>query len=312
LASALVGYEGGGGLTAGEFLAFHVAYGTFIGAIVSVSNTVTHVLSIAVLRERARPILEATPEVTDRGADPGKLEGRVELRNVVFKYRDDGPVILREVNFRAEPGEFIALVGPSGSGKSTLFRLLLGFDTPLSGSVHFDGQDLSGLDIHAVRRQLGVVLQNGRVNAGSVFENVATGTNVTLTDAWNAARAAGFAEDVEAMPTGMHTMVSEGGTNLSGGQRQRLLIARALVHAPRVLLLDEATSALDNRTQAVVSESLGRLLETRIVIAHRLSTIWNADRIYVIDGGRVVQVGTFAELAREVGLFSRLIARQVS
>lgn len=158
-------------------------------------------------------------------------------------------------------------MGPSGSGKSTLFRLLLGFDFPESGTIYYDGQDLAGLDVNAVRRQLGVVIQNSRMMSGSIFENIASGALVTMDEAWEAARASGLADDIEAMPMGMHTVVSEGGSNLSGGQRQRLLIARALVLKPRILLFDEATSALDNRTQAIVSQSLERLQVTRIAIA---------------------------------------------
>ena len=310
VASLIRPVAGGAGLTTGVFLAFHVAYGTFIGAIATLSNTVTDVMAIAILRERVRPILEASPEVNERKASPGRLEGRVDLEHVVFHYREDGPVILDGLSLSVRPGEFVALVGPSGSGKSTLFRLLLGFETPQSGCIYYDGQDLAGLDVYAVRRQMGVVLQNGRINAGSIFDNVASGADVSLNEAWEAARAAAFDEEISAMPMGMHTVISEGGTNLSGGQRQRLLLTRALMHRPRILLLDEATSALDNWTQAIVNNSLKRLQVTRIVIAHRLSTVRQTDRIYVVDSGRIIQQGVFEDLARERGLFARLMARQ--
>jgi NHLM bacteriocin system ABC transporter ATP-binding protein len=309
-ASMLV--RGGAGLTTGVFLAFYVAYGTFIGAIVNLSNTVTDVMAIAILRERSRPILEALPEVTESKANPGRLAGRLDLEHIEFRYDAEGPLILDDVSMHVEPGQFVAVVGPSGSGKSTLFRMILGFETPRSGSILYDGQDLSGLDVFAVRRQMGVVLQSGRINAGSIFENIAAGSHVSLNDAWEAARATGFADEISAMPMGMHTVISEGGTNLSGGQRQRLLLARALVHKPAILLLDEATSALDNTTQAIVSESLERLQVTRVVIAHRLSTIRGADRIYVVESGRIVQQGTFGDLAAEDGLFQRLMARQLA
>src|SRR5208283_1441868 len=202
--------------------------------------------------------------------------------------------------------------GPSGSGKSTLLNLLLRFETPHSGSIRLDGRELSSLDITAVRRQIGVVTQDGRIMAGSLFENICCGGVNTMDHAWEAARAAGLAEDIEAMPMGMHTVVSEGGGNLSGGQRQRLLIARALVLKPSILIFDEATSALDNRTQAIVTDSLNRLKATRIIVAHRLSTIRNANRIYVIEKGRVVQQGRFEELAKAPGLFSRLVSRQTA
>jgi ATP-binding cassette subfamily C protein len=165
--------------------------------------------------------------------------------------------------------------------------------------------------VTAIRRQLGVVLQNGRINSDSIFENISGGALITMDEAWEAAKMAGFADDIDHMPMGMHTVISEGGTNLSGGQRQRLLIARALVLKPKILIFDEATSALDNRTQAIVSESLDRLRVTRIVIAHRLSTIRNADRIYVISAGQVIQQGNFETLMQEAGLFADLMNRQI-
>ena len=299
-----------GGLSTGVFLAFNAAFGTFISGATSLSSTIVDVLKIVPLWERAQPILEAKPEVDSEKSDPGRLLGRVVVDHVIFRYRDDGPLTLDDVSIRAEPGEFIAFVGASGSGKSTLFRLLLGFDIPESGTIYYDGQDLAGLDVHAVRRQLGVVMQNSRLTSASLFENIASGALVTMDEAWEAARMAGFGEDIESMPMGMHTVISEGGTNLSGGQRQRLLIARSLVLKPKILLFDEATSALDNRTQAIVSQSLERLKVTRIAIAHRLSTIRNADRIYVFQNGRVVQEGNFNQLAHQTGLFAQLMARQ--
>jgi ABC-type bacteriocin/lantibiotic exporter with double-glycine peptidase domain len=189
--------------------------------------------------------------------------------------------------------------------------LLLGFETPNSGRVYYDGKDLASLDLVAVRRQLGVVLQSGRIGSGSIYENITAGALVSHEKAWEAARMAGFAEDIEQMPMKMHTVISEGGTNLSGGQKQRLLIARALVNQPKIIVMDEATSSLDNRTQEIVVESLDKLKATRIVIAHRLSTIRHADRIYVVEAGRVVQVGTFEELVQQEGLFAQLVARQM-
>ncbi|OYD90194.1 NHLP bacteriocin export ABC transporter permease/ATPase subunit [Nostoc sp. 'Peltigera membranacea cyanobiont' 213] len=299
-----------GGLSTGVFLAFNAAFGTFISGATSLSSTIIDVLQVVPLWERAQPILESKPEVDSEKTDPGRLSGRLVVDRVIFRYRDDGPLTLDDVSIHAQPGEFIAFVGASGSGKSTLFRLLLGFDVPESGTIYYDGQDLAGLDIHAVRRQLGVVMQNSRLTSASIFENIASGAMITMDEAWEAARMAGFAEDIESMPMGMHTVISEGGTNISGGQRQRLLIARSLVLKPKILLFDEATSALDNRTQAIVSQSLERLKVTRIAIAHRLSTIRNADRIYVFENGRVVQEGSFNQLTNQLGLFAQLMARQ--
>ncbi|MDZ7962888.1 MAG: NHLP bacteriocin export ABC transporter permease/ATPase subunit [Aulosira sp. DedQUE10] len=302
---------GGGGLSTGTFLAFNVAFGTFINGATSLSSTVVEVLQVLPLWQRAQPILQAESETSSAQADPGRLSGKLVVDRVTFRYRDDGPLTLDDVNIIAEPGEFIAIVGPSGSGKSTLLRLLLGFEFPKSGTIYYDGQDLASLDVHAVRRQLGVVLQNSRLMSASIFENIASGALVTMDEAWEAAQMAGFADDVAAMPMQMHTIVSEGGSNLSGGQRQRLLIARALVLKPRILLFDEATSALDNRTQAIVSESLQQLKVTRVAIAHRLSTIQNADRIYVLANGKVMQQGSFVELGNQSGLFAQLMMQQL-
>jgi NHLM bacteriocin system ABC transporter ATP-binding protein len=297
-------------LTTGTFVAFHAAFGLFIAGATSLSNTLIDLLEVTTLWERVRPIVVTPSEVNTGKVDPGRLTGKVVLEDVTFRYQEHGPVILDKVSLHAEPGEFIALVGPSGSGKSTLFRLLLGFETPQAGTVSYNDQELSRLDVVAVRRQLGAVLQHSTIMAATIFENIAAGALITQQEAWEAIHAAGLAEDLAAMAMGLHTFVSEGGSNLSGGQRQRLLIARALVRQPALVLFDEATSALDNRTQAVVTASLERLRATRVVIAHRLSTIRHADRIYVLVEGRVVQQGTFAELTQRAGTFTQLMAQQ--
>ncbi len=300
------------GLSIGVFLGFNTAYGIFFNGATGLSNVFLELLDIGVLWDRVKPLLEAEPELTFSKADPSQLTGKLKLDRVSFRYNPFGTLVLDHVTIEANPGEFIAVVGPSGSGKSTLVRLLLGFEVPEEGTVYYDDQDLSYLDLTLVRRQLGVVLQSGTVNNASVFDNIAGGAITTMDKAWTAAKLAGLEEDIKAMPMGMHTIVSHGGSNLSGGQRQRLLIARALVHTPQILIFDEATSALDNRTQAIVSQSLSTLPVTRIVIAHRLSTIQKADRIYVLESGRVVQQGTFDELIQQQGLFSQLMSRQIA
>lgn len=216
------------------------------------------------------------------------------------------------MSFEIKAGELIAFVGPSGSGKSTILRLLIRFEKPESGSIYFNGQDFSVLDVDAVRRQMGVVLQDGTLMSGSIFQNIVGSTNLSLDDAWEAAKMCGLDKDIEDMPMGMHTMVSPGGGTFSGGQVQRMMIARAIVHRPKILLFDEATSALDNKTQQIVTDSLDRLQATRIVIAHRLSTIKNADRIYVIDKGSIVETGTYDSLMAEGGIFATLAKRQIA
>jgi ATP-binding cassette subfamily C protein len=299
-------------LTTGAFLAFLAAFVQFEMATLRLSSAVESALSIVPIQERANPILQTLPEVSDASKHPGELQGSIEVSHVSFRYRADGPLVLRDVSLAVRPGEFVAIVGPSGSGKSSLFRLLLGFEKPESGAIYYDGQDLSGLDVQVVRQQMGVVIQNARLASGSIFENIVGSAPIKIEDACEAARGAGLAEDINQMPMGMHTVVSEGGGNLSGGQRQRLLIARAIVRKPRIFLFDEATSALDNRTQAVVGRTLEGLQSTRIVIAHRLSTIVNADRIFVMDKGVLVQSGSYRELADQSGLFRVLVKRQLA
>jgi len=299
------------GMSLGMFLAFASAFGVFLAGVGDLSNTVAGLLDVSVTSERVAPILVEVPESAGNKREPGSLLGGIAMERVGFSYGGSGPRVLDDLSLTVEPGQFAAVVGPSGSGKSTLLRLLLGFELPDSGVVRYDGHDLSELDATAVRSQLGVVLQGGRLDAGSIFENISGGAPISLDEAWSAAEDAGIADEIRAMPMGMHTLISSGGGNLSGGQRQRLLVARALVRRPRVLFLDEATSALDNRTQAVIARSLERLRATRLVVAHRLSTIRGADRIFVVEGGRIAQRGTFDELAaQKEGLFARLIRRQ--
>ncbi|HMQ35496.1 MAG TPA: ATP-binding cassette domain-containing protein, partial [Chloroflexaceae bacterium] len=186
-----------------------------------------------------------------------------------------------------------------------------GFERPTAGAGTSDGRDLASLDLRAVRRQLGVVLQSSGLMTDDLFRNIVGAAPLPVEAAWEAARLVGLEEEIRRLPMGMYTVVSEGGRTFSGGQRQRILLARALARRPRILLLDEATSALDNLAQATVAESLARLAVTRVVIAHRLSTIRAADRIVVLDGGRIVQSGTYAELIARDGPFARLARRQL-
>jgi NHLM bacteriocin system ABC transporter ATP-binding protein len=295
----------------GAFLAVSTAFGQLLAATVSGGDALAGILGALPLFERLRPVVTAAPEGRADKADPGPLTGTIELSGVSFRYAPDAPLILDDLSLRIEPGEFVAIVGPSGSGKSTLQRLLLGFETPESGDILYQGRSIGGLDASALRRRIGVVLQNARIMSGSIFENITAGLPYSLEEAWEAARMAGIAEEIEAMPMGMHSLLMEGATTLSGGQLQRVVIARALIGKPQVLIFDEATSALDNASQAVVTASLNRLHATRIVIAHRLSTIREADRIYVMDRGRIVESGDFQSLMDQGGAFATLASRQI-
>lgn len=301
----------GGEMSTGGLLPFYASYTALLAAVVRLRAPARQLAQSLPSLETGRPILDALPEASPEPQAAPVLQGRVALHDVTFRYPGSGRPAVEDVTVHAAPGEFVAFVGPSGSGKSTLLRLLLGFESPDAGAVTYDDIRLADASVVGVRRQLGVVLQDARPSSGTLFENIAGASMLTLDEAWAAAQAAGLEADIRAMPMQMHTHVGEGGGTLSGGQRQRLMLARALARTPNILLLDEATSALDNQTQDRVSRRLRDLGVTRIVVAHRLSTIRHADRIYVLDGGHVVQEGTCSTLLADAnGLFAQLARRQ--
>ncbi|TKV60260.1 ATP-binding cassette domain-containing protein [Nakamurella flava] len=305
---------GAGATTAGDYVVITTALAQVLAGTAALLGAASQLVGVRPALRQLEPILATEPEVGHAAgstAAPVHVRGRIDLVGVDFRYRDDGPEILHDVSLTVEPGEFVAVVGPSGSGKSTLLRLVLGFERPTSGVVAFDGVPLDRMDPRAVRRRLGTVLQNSSLFPGSLADNIRGPRALSMEQVWNAAEAAGVADDIRRMPMGMQTVVVEGAATLSGGQRQRIVIARALAGAPRILLLDEATSALDNVAQAQVAASLDRLHVTRLVVAHRLSTVRHADRIVVLDGGRVVQQGGYAELLAEPGMFRDLADRQL-
>lgn len=299
-------------LSVGVFMAFITSFNQFLNDSLRLSMALITSLNVITLYERVEPILSAETESAEQSVDPGELAGELEMNSVTFRYKDDQPPVLQNITFKIKPGEMVAFVGASGSGKSTIMRLLLGFEKAEAGSIYYDGNAYDLMNKELVRRQIGVVLQNGALMSGSIFQNIIGNSELTLDDAWEAARMAGMEEDIKHMPMEMHTMVSEGAGTFSGGQRQRLMIARAIAHKPRLLFMDEATSALDNRTQSTVSQSLDKLQATRIIIAHRLSTIKNADRIYVMDKGTIAETGTYDELMEKDSLFAQLAKRQIA
>lgn len=301
-----------GSMSAAEFLTFNAAVTMLLTSVTQLTGAFVSAVAALPLFEEIRPVLDAAPEVRAASTRPGPLSGALEARRLSFRYTDDGPLVLDDVSFGIRPGEFVAVVGPSGCGKSTLLRLLIGFDRPLSGSVLYDGQDLAALDQSAVRRQCGVVLQHAQPFTGSILDVICGTEPYTPEEAMAAAEMAGLAEDIKRMPMGLHTIVSGSGA-VSGGQRQRLMIAQALIRRPRVLFLDEATSALDNETQRTVIESTRALNATRIVIAHRLSTVLDADRVIVMEDGRIAQQGRPAELLADTGgRLHELVRRQLA
>lgn len=294
-----------------DYLIYNMALAQFVAAMLAMVDLVPDLQLVAPLYDRIRPFMEALPETEQSGVNPGSLSGDIEFNSVSYSYDPAAQQVLADVSFKVLKGEFVAFVGRSGSGKSTLIKLLLGFEKASSGAIFFDGKSLDELDVREVRRQMGVVLQNDKLMPGSVYLNIVGSSGLTMDDAHEAARMAGLSRDIDAMPLGMETVLLEGAGTISGGQKQRLLIARALVRKPRILVFDEATSALDNKTQAEVIESLQQLKSTRIVVAQRLSTVQNADRIYVLEQGRIVESGTFAELMSRGGTFAELARRQL-
>ncbi len=295
-----------------QFLAFQAAFSSFNGTVVGIVPLVAQFFTIKPHIDNLRPILEEVPEATEDKLDADVLTGAVKIEHLTFSYGDDLPDVLKDITLEIRAGENVAIVGRSGCGKSTLLRLLLGMEVPKRGVIYYDYQDMQDLNLASVRCQLGVVLQNGQLMTGDIYTNIVGTSPLTMEDAWEAAELAGIADDIRAMPMGMHTIISEGSGNISGGQRQRILIARAIAGRPAIIMLDEATSALDNRTQAIVTESLNRMKATRIIIAHRLSTIREAERIVVIDDGRVAEQGSFDELMAMDGMFAQLARRQLA
>lgn len=300
-----------GGVSVAEYMAFTSAYGMVSGAFSSLTSSALQISQIKPNLEMAKPIMDAIPESAQGRQRIERVSGGFELDHVTFSYPGSNRTVLNDLSLKVKPGSYVAIVGKTGCGKSTLMRLLLGFETPQSGAIYYDGRDLSRLDARGLRRNIGVVLQNGKLFSGSIYDNIAiSAPGLSKDDAWHAAELAGVADDIRAMPMGMQTMISEGGGGISGGQRQRLMIARALAPKPKILMFDEATSALDNITQRTVSESLDSLDCTRLVIAHRLSTIRECDRIVVLDNGQIAEDGTYDDLVKAGGLFAELVKRQ--
>lgn len=300
-----------GGVDQSSYFAFMTAYGMVMGAFIELSGLALSSAQIKPILEMAEPFLNAEPETAEGKETVTSISGGVVMDHVSFRYSDDMPYILKDMSLNVAPGEYVAIVGKTGCGKSTLIRLLLGFEKPETGAIYFDGKDINSLDPGTLRRKIGTVMQSGGLFQGDIYSNIViTDPELTLEDAWEAAEKAGIADDIRRMPMGMYTVISEGQGGISGGQRQRIMIARAIAPKPKLLLFDEATSALDNKAQRQVSEALDKMGCTRIVIAHRLSTIRHCDRILVLDGGRIIEDGSYDELIAKDGFFAELVERQ--
>ena len=304
---------GDGDIPVGEFLVVYLVFIAFQSAVVRLGESFGTVAAMLPAFGQMRPLLAAVPETEVGGAPVEYLGGDVVFDRVSYRYDPDGPLILDDVTIHARPGEFVAIAGESGAGKSTLFRLALGFDRPAAGAVYYDGRDLRHLNLKQLRRRIGAVPQSVGLHPLDIWDNlVGQHYEVASDEVWRAARTADVEDEIKAMPMGMMTMVGTSGAVLSGGEMQRVTIARSVIGSPRIMLFDEATNWLDNESQAKVMGNLTALTSTRIVIAHRLSTLEQADRIYVMQAGKIVQTGSFSELMEAEGPFRELVRRQIA
>ena len=297
----------------GDFLVVYTVFIAFQTAIARLGESFGTVAAMLPAFKQMRPLLAAVPETDVEGEPVNRLGGEILFDRISFRYEPDGPLILDDVTIHVRPGEFVAIAGESGAGKSTLFRLALGIDRPTAGAVYYDGRDLRHLNLKQVRRKIGSVPQSVGLHPQDLWDNlVGHHEEVATEEIWTAVRVAGIEDEIKGMPMGMMTMVGTSGAVLSGGERQRVTIARSVIGSPRIMLFDEATNWLDNESQAEVMRNLTALTSTRVVIAHRLSTLEQADRIYVLQAGKVVQSGSFRGLMETDGVFRELVKRQIA
>ena len=298
-------------IDASSYMAFTTSYGVLSGAFASLTTVVSLLATMSPIYEMARPILEEEAENNVKKQVLESIHGNIRIDHVSFRYSETSPLVVNDLSLEIKEGEYIAIVGPTGCGKSTLTRLLLGFEKPLSGNIYFDDHNINDIDLISLRKNIGTVMQNGNLFHADILSNIIiSAPELKEEDAWAAAEVADIADDIREMPMQMKTVISEGQGGISGGQKQRIMIARAIVHKPKILIFDEATSALDNKTQKSISESINKLNCTRIVIAHRLSTIKNADRILMLEGGKIIEQGNYQELIDQGGKFAELVERQ--
>jgi subfamily B ATP-binding cassette protein MsbA len=299
-----------GGLSIGQLTAFLFYLGLLYAPITRIVDSNAIRQQAATSLEKIFALLDTQPHIPKNDSLPAlpPIVGEVRFEDVSFAYRPQHTT-LHSLNFVVPPGEMFALVGPSGSGKSTLITLLARFYDPTSGRILIDGKNIRDFNVHSLRRQIGIVMQENILFSGTIADNIRYGRpEATNAEMIQAARAAHADEFISQLTHGYETWLGERGVQLSGGQRQRIAIARMVLKNPRILILDEATSALDTESERLVQAALESLMEKRtsIVIAHRLSTIVKADRILVLDQGRVVEEGKHQELLRANGLYSRL------
>lgn len=298
-------------ISLGSFMAFMTSFGLLSSSFGQIIKTLMKVSSVAPLWEKIKDFTKAEIEVFTSKADPGLLVGEILVDHLTFSYQPEMAPVLHDLSFKIDPGTCIAFVGLSGCGKSTLVRLLLGFEIPQQGSIYYDNKDMKGLNLQILRSQLGIGLQTGSILDGTIIDNITTGRHYNETEVREAMHLAGMDSLIQTLPMKEQTVLTNGGAALSGGQRQMILLARALVGKPKIIILDEATSALDSQKQQEIHQNLSQLTMTRIFITQRLDTLRSGiDKIYVLDKGKIVAQGSFAELAETSSLFSQLLNKE--
>lgn len=299
------------GLGQVEFFTFLTAFVMMSEALFNLPVLTNLIAGMRSGTEFLSPVLSEKAESKDIKAEIGEINGNIEIRNLCFGYTEGIPVI-DNISLSIRKGEYVALAGASGCGKTTLARLLIGFEEPESGCILYDNHNIADIDITSLRRNVGLVLQNGKLLTDSLRNNITLGNRDFGDDEiYSCLESVGMAESVRKLPMGLNTYISEEGGNLSGGQRQKVLLARALITKPKVIILDEATSALDNISQSKIISTLDSLPCTKIVIAHRLTTIKKCDRIVFLENGKIADEGTYNELIAKDGQFAELVRRQM-
>ena len=301
-----------GEMTLGAVLGFNALALSFIAPIISLGNGYGELIYLGSYVQRIYDVMHAKGErKSGKSVFSSRIKGQIEFKNVSFKHNYFSDYSVKNISFKVNPGEKLAVVGSSGSGKSTLVKLLLGMYTPNEGAILFDGMESEKFNLKFLRKSIGAVFQEGRLFNKTIAQNIASERHdVSEEDILRAANQANMHEEIMSLPLNYQTTVSEFGINFSGGQRQRLILARALASKPSILVLDEATSALDTLSEKIINEHLSTLSCTQIVIAHRLSTVKNADRIIVMDQGEIVETGTHEELVDKKGYYYKLTKTQ--
>ena len=299
------------GISIGTFMGFSSVYGCFSASMITVAQNALNIFSMLPMLKNSTEILKHPVEPANKGVIINDIKGDINIVDLSFSYSKDSENVLNDISLHISPGEYVAIVGASGCGKSTLLRLLLGFEKPTKGRIYYDSVNINHMNLPEFRRKIGVVIQDGGIFNGSILKNIKLNKfTVSEEDVMHAAQKVGLKADIDRMPMGLNTHISEQAQNISGGQKQRILIARALVGNPKILFLDEATSSLDNETQEIVKQSIDEMNITRVVIAHRLTTIKKCDRILVLNNGRIAEEGTYDELIEHGGLFKELVEKQ--